>query len=81
MKQIVFRVLSVPFFLAAAAVYIYVHFLAPEPVYCNPFSFFSTLDFGCLVTSATWLIVCVLVAPGGLLWVAGQPKPTNKDQH
>lgn len=63
-----------PFFLAAAYVYIYVHFLSAEPVDCNAFSFFSTLDFGCLVTSETWLVVCLIEVPGMFLWSAAGDK-------
>ena len=78
MKRVTLRVIATPFFLAAAYVYVYVHFLAPEPVDCNAFSFFSTLDFGCLVTSATWLVVCVLAVPGLALWAAAGEKKVAK---
>ena len=61
---------GVPFFLAAAGTYIYVHFFAAEPVDCNAFSFFSTFDVGCLITSLTWAVVCAVALPGILLWTA-----------
>ena len=80
MKQLVFRMLAVPFFLAAAFVYIYVHFLAEPTVDCNAFSFFSTFDVGCLITSATWLVVCILAFPGAFLWVAGESKWNSENQ-
>lgn len=70
MKQFLLRALAVPFFVAAVGVYIYVHFLAIEPVDCDAFSFFSTIDFGCLATSLTWGVVCLLALPGIVLWTA-----------
>lgn len=80
MKRKLLRTLSVPLFLAAAYVYIHVHFLSVEPVDCNAFSFFSTLDVGCLITSATWLVVCLLAAPGVFLWAAGGKKQVEPEE-
>lgn len=76
MKQFVLRAIAVPFFVAAVGVYIYVHFLAIEPVYCDAFSFFSTFAVGCLVTSITWGVVCLLALPGIFLWTAGSGSKT-----
>lgn len=76
MKQFILRALAVPFFIAAVGVYIYVHFITDESVDCDAFSFFSTFDVGCLVTSVTWGVVCVLALPGILLWTVGSGSKT-----
>ena len=79
MKKLVLRALAVPFLLAAAYIYIHVHFLAPEPVHCDAFSFFSSLDLGCWITSATWVVVCVLGAPGVILWSLSAKKAQSAE--
>lgn len=78
--SLMLRLLAIPFFVAAAGVYVYVHFFSEGNVDCNAFSFLSTLDFGCLMTSATWLVVCLTAAPGIALWVGGiQRRPSPKE--
>lgn len=81
MKNLLLRLLAIPFFAAAAGIYIYVHFFSPEPVDCNAFSFFSTFDFGCLITSLTWGVVCVVAFPGVLLWMSGASRKETEREY
>mgnify|MGYP001158533665 CR=1 FL=1 len=80
MLRLIFRAMSLPFFVAAFLLWI-----STDYVECSAFSLggsgiFDSGILGIIKNTSSWLLVVLVGTPGALLWVAGNRFVSDADK-
>lgn len=69
--RMIARILAAPFFIAAAAFYLYVHAASDN---CEAFALLPLFNSACTNDVVTWLLTVLIAAPGAALWAFARSK-------